>query len=210
MCRSRRGYRSPRREAQAAQTRADIRGAARALIRRHGLGGTTMEAIAREAGVAVQTVYAAYRSKAAILSAILDEFEAEADPATLAADLARSRSPLEELRAVVAYNRRLFDRAGDFIAVAEGSLATDADVAAHVAEGHRRRRAAQRRIVEGWAASGALRQGLTRTAATDILWSLTSPSVHRLMVDGCGWSSVRYERWVVQVLAEQLLGDARP
>lgn len=207
MERSKRGYRSPRREAQAARTRADIRAAAVALIRRHGLGGTTMEAIAREAGVAVQTVYAVYRSKAAILSAILDEFEAEADTPTLAADLSRAISALEELRAVVAYNRRLFDQAGEFIAVAEGSVAADPDVAAHVAEGHRRRRAAQRAIVSRWAASGALRPGVTRTTAMDILWSLTSPGVHRQLVAGCGWSSVRYERWLVQVLAEQLLGD---
>lgn len=201
-----RKYRSPRREAQAAQTRADICAAARALIARHGLAGTTIETIAREAGVAVQTVYAVFGSKAAILSAILDQFEGEADLADLAANLARSTSPLEELRAVVAYNRRLFDRAGDFIAAAEGSVASDPDVATHVAEGHRRRRASQRGIVERWAARGALREGMTRTTATDILWTFTSPSVHRLLVAECGWSSSRYERWVVQVLGGQLMG----
>ncbi|MGA9343746.1 MAG: helix-turn-helix domain-containing protein, partial [Nocardioidaceae bacterium] len=73
-----RSYRSPRREAQAARTREAIVEVTRRLLAAGGLSDVTMDAIAAEAGVSVQTVYATYGSKAAILSALLDRLEAEA------------------------------------------------------------------------------------------------------------------------------------
>ncbi|MFY9915710.1 MAG: helix-turn-helix domain-containing protein, partial [Nocardioidaceae bacterium] len=71
-----RSYRSPRREAQAARTREAIVEVTRRLLAAGGLSDVTMDAIAAEAGVSVQTVYATYGSKAAILSALLDRLEA--------------------------------------------------------------------------------------------------------------------------------------
>src|SRR5918911_2787030 len=68
----RRPYHSPQRQRQAQTTRRQIVDAAGRLFSRHGYFGTTMEAIAREAGVADPTVYAAFGSKRAILSALID------------------------------------------------------------------------------------------------------------------------------------------
>ena len=47
--------------------------AARRLILRDGLRGTTMEAIAREAGIAKPTLYAQFADKDAVFTGILDE-----------------------------------------------------------------------------------------------------------------------------------------
>ena len=57
---------------QAAVTRRRIADAARLLFVRDGYGATTLQAIADEAGVAVQTVYAVYRSKPGILRELRD------------------------------------------------------------------------------------------------------------------------------------------
>ena len=45
--------------------------AAQALVLKHGLRGTSMEAIARQAGVAKPTLYASYPDKPAVFAALL-------------------------------------------------------------------------------------------------------------------------------------------
>lgn len=67
-----RSYRSTRRAQQAAQTREDVLNAAVELFREHGWSGTTVSAIARQAGVAVETVYSGFGSKKALLRAAID------------------------------------------------------------------------------------------------------------------------------------------
>ena len=69
---SARRYDSTLRRQQAAQTRARILDAAEHLFANRGYGATTMEAIASEAGVATDTVYAAFRSKPGVLHALID------------------------------------------------------------------------------------------------------------------------------------------
>src|SRR6476646_4300185 len=66
----RRAYHSPRRREQAAATRAAILAAAQRLFERQGYAATTMAAIAREAGVALKTVYLAFETKAGVLRAL--------------------------------------------------------------------------------------------------------------------------------------------
>lgn len=58
-----RKYSSPIRERQANQTRTNILDATQRLFLERGYAKTTVEAIAQEAGVAKQTVYAVFRSK---------------------------------------------------------------------------------------------------------------------------------------------------
>jgi AcrR family transcriptional regulator len=55
------------------ERRYDILQAARRLVLRNGLRGTTMEAIAREAHIAKPTLYAQFADKDAIYAAIVDE-----------------------------------------------------------------------------------------------------------------------------------------
>src|SRR5688572_15504147 len=69
----RRRYDSPVRQERAAQTRARIVDAAAALFTSHGYGRTSIRQIAEEAGVAADTVYATFGSKARVLTAVIDE-----------------------------------------------------------------------------------------------------------------------------------------
>lgn len=68
----RRSYHSPRRQEQANITKARIVAAAMQLVKEKGYADMTLEAIAREAGVAPQTVYAVCGSKKGVLAAILE------------------------------------------------------------------------------------------------------------------------------------------
>src|SRR3954451_12480480 len=65
-----RRYDSSRRRAQAAATRVDILDAAQRRFEQSGYAGTTMEAIAAEAGVALKTVYVAFETKSGLLRAL--------------------------------------------------------------------------------------------------------------------------------------------
>ena len=65
-----RPYESPRRRAQAAATRHQILDAAQRLFEADGYAATTMAAIAREAGVALKTVYVAFETKGGVLRAL--------------------------------------------------------------------------------------------------------------------------------------------
>ncbi len=202
-----RSYRSPRREAQAARTRDAVVAAARRLLAADGLRTTTMETIAGEAGVSVQTVYASFGSKAAILIAVLDGVEADADADGAATSIATASSPRAQLREIAAFHRRLFERGADVIAVALSGAGADPDLAAHVAAGHRRRRAAQLPVVRDWHQKGALRPGLRAREASDVLWALTSPDLYLLHVAGSRWSPSRYESWLRSTVERLLLAD---
>src|SRR5450755_1917275 len=67
----RRPYRSAVRAEQAQRTRARILEAARALFLERGFSATTIAGVAHAAGVAPETVYATYRSKAGLLEAVV-------------------------------------------------------------------------------------------------------------------------------------------
>jgi len=69
---SRRGYDSPRRREQAAETRLKILDAAGELFARDGYAAVAMPAIADRAGVALKTVYLAFGTKAGVLHGLWD------------------------------------------------------------------------------------------------------------------------------------------
>ena len=67
-----RSYDSTRRQEQARQNRAANLDAARAHFLTHGYQGTTVSAVAVDAGVSVETVYKAFANKAGLLKAVFD------------------------------------------------------------------------------------------------------------------------------------------
>ncbi len=72
-----RPYRSDLRARSRADTRARIVGAARALFAEHGYAGTTVAAVAREAQVAVDTVYASVGRKPQLALVVVDDILGE-------------------------------------------------------------------------------------------------------------------------------------
>lgn len=199
-----RHYESPVRREQADATRRRLAASARRLFAEHGYPATTIAAIAREAGIAVQTFYATYGSKQAMLVALIDEMEAEADLPDHIAALRATSEPRQLLRLTVEFNVRLFERGGDIMEILRGAAKAKPELAAVWREGEERRRASQRPLVHAWAEAGALRSSVSEDRARDILWALTGPDAYRLFVTESGWSAACYQAWLLDTL-ESLL-----
>ena len=54
-------------------------------------------------------------------------------------------------------------------------------------------------------AHGPLRQGLEQGQAAEIVWTLSSPEVFRLLTQDRGWSRVQYIAWLGETLVRLLL-----
>jgi AcrR family transcriptional regulator len=199
-------YRSRHRREQAEATRRQILASARTLFTSEGYAGATMEAIARHAGVAVQTVYAIYGSKRAILFALLDEMAVDADRMRMEARLAEtSGDARQQLRAGLAFNIRFYTRGADLIELARTVSGVEPDLGAMWREGEARRRRAQSALIASWDRAGRLAPGLTAREASDVMWALSGPDVYRLLVIERGWSLRRFERWLSETLERSLL-----
>ena len=187
---------------RAAATRARILAAARSLFGTRGYGATTLTEIAAEADVAIQTVYAVFRSKHGILRGLSDTVVQDAD-----ADAAVGRAMTSEGAAILAaFTRsiRLRWEHGYDVTVIHGIAAmTDPAVRSDLEAVLAIRRNGLRRLVERLAPSLDPSVGLDRALA--ILDALTLPELYGELVAVHGWSPDEYEAWLTRSLARQLL-----
>ena len=204
--RTKRAYDASRRRASAEERRGRILQTARNLFGHYGYGATSIERIAGEAGVAVPTVYSIYRSKRALLFALLDQADARADVAGLLSDLnSAAGNPRKQLRRLVSFTCRFYAQAGDIIDIARGAGSTNEDLLALWQEGEDRRLRGQKPLADAWDRSGALRKNINAKEALDILWTMTGADHYRLFVVDRKWSAARYEVWLENTLARLLL-----
>ena len=64
----------------------------------------------------------------------------------------------------------------------------------------------QAALIDEWHRGDALRDGLDRKRAADILWALTGPAVYSVFVREAGWTPRAFERWLVSALEWHLFG----
>ncbi len=206
-----RRYDSPRRRQQASATRRAILDAARALFSERGYVGATIEAIAALAAVSPETVYATFRNKRSLLSALVDVSIAGDDAPVPVLD----RDWVRQMRGAPDQRRRLellarngrsiLERRAPIDEIVRGAAASDPDIAALLQMGKTERLAGQRELLRILAEPDGLRAGLTLDAAADILFAVGSPEVYRLLVVDRGWSPERFEAWYVEALEGLLL-----
>ncbi|HUK98386.1 MAG TPA: TetR family transcriptional regulator [Gaiellaceae bacterium] len=207
----RRRYHSPRRRAQAAATRLEILEAAGRLFERLGYEGTTMAAVAGEAGVALKTVYVAFETKAGVLRALwnlrLRGDQGDAPVAERAAyrEVLDEPDPERQLRLNARNSRAGKERVGRVVEVIRAAATVDTDIAALWDRIQSEYHANQQAIVESLAGRGALRAGLDEGRAADVLWTLNHPGVWQLLVGLRGWTPDEYERWSGDTAVAQLL-----
>jgi hypothetical protein len=65
----------------------------------------------------------------------------------------------------------------------------------------------QGRFVGMLAGRGVLRDDLSVEDGIDVTWTFCSLAVHDLLVKDRGWSSERYQEWLTEALARELLGE---
>ena len=208
---AKRTYDSSLRKQQASQTRMRILDASQRLFAERGYAASTVEAIAAGAGVAVDTVYAAFGSKRGVLQALLNVRvggdEAEIDLLARAGPQAVQREPDQraQLAAFAADVSSILERARPVDDIIRGAAAVDAEIATLRSEAQAYRYRNIRQLVSWLAAKGPLRGGLSEDDAAAIAWTMSSPEVHGLLRVARGWSAERYAAWLAQSLARILL-----
>jgi AcrR family transcriptional regulator len=203
-----RRYNSARRTASAAVTRTQIVTAARQLFASQGYGASSIQAVARAAGVAVPTVYATFGSKRAILLAILDSADVETGTRQLFGNLKASAGDHRaQLAHVIEFTVRFNTVNADLIRLTRTAAGAEPDLADLWTEGEARRRAAQAPLVHAW--KPMLVRGLAAGTAADILWSLTGPEMYQAFVTQCGWTTVRFSQWLRSTLEGLLFREPR-
>jgi AcrR family transcriptional regulator len=204
--RSQRDYRSPRREEQAEQTRRRIEDAARRLFLGKGFEATTIQAIARKAGVATPTVYSIFKSKRGIVEGLIERAVFTPAYTALVHEALESDDPYARMHYVARIARGIFDSLRGQSELMRGASAIAPSL---MREKERMRFERQAPMVDYLVRKKALRAGLNSTAARDILWTLTSSEIYRNLVVDRGWSSQRYEDWLGNLLAAALLKPKR-
>ncbi|WP_306895050.1 TetR/AcrR family transcriptional regulator [Agromyces albus] len=197
---------SPRlthRQRQAQETKDRIIAAARVLMARNGWAGTTIDAIATEAGVAHQTIYAAFGNKRALLEGMRSVMLRDSNIPELMAQAAAEPEAPRRLELWARLIRQQMETSFDVISIHRQAAASDPKVAADY-----------RNVLDNRAGVFAafihdlhsdLAPGVTESAATDILWCFSNEEIYRELVEERGWSADRYERWLGATLVAQLI-----
>lgn len=209
---SRRRYNSPRRREQAAATRRQILKTAQRLFEKKGYAGTSMAAIAAQAGVSLKTVYVAFETKSGLLRALWHLLlRGEKDDVPVGEqrwfrEVVEEPDPERQLRLNARNSRMVKVRAGTLMAVLRGAAPADPEIGALWGSIQTEFYDNQRSIMAILHEKKALRAGLDVARATDILWTLNHPDVYWLLVGDRGWTPEQYEEWLGDLLCSQLLG----
>lgn len=205
----------PSRRERTAETRRRMLDAAIACFTTRGYGGTTMVAIAEQAGVAVQTLHFTFHTKAQLLQQTLDRAVVGDDPPipppetswyqamqaqpTIRAALQHLVGGVTQILQRVAPLRPVFD-----------SAAAEPGVAEVWANAEHLRLSGYRAIIELLASKQQLAPGHTLDSATDILFVLLGPDTFRAFTHDRGWPLSQWKAWVTTTLERDLFTHPGP
>ena len=186
--------------------------AALQLFSQRGLD-TPLTAIAKEAGVAVQTVYFTFHTKSALLMAAHDYAvlgEGRTDPLDhpAAERMRRTLGPRAVIEAIVEVNADILPRIGPLLGQMQSAIA-DPEIAAFVADREKLRVEGYGRLVDELMSRSPLRRGVDREGARDIMLAMTIPQLSLFLIGRRGWSTDEWRKWAVQTLCDQLLPPRR-
>lgn len=211
---------------RALATRRRMVKAAYSLFCSNGYLGTTINAVAKEAGVAVPTVYYTFGTKAALLAESLGAAvvgfdlwrQPPAEPIDITellpwnawwSDFQAAPTSADALHVFISHGVQILGRVGPLIP-AMHAASGEPEAAAVVRAGESRRVASYREAVGTLVRKpGGLRPGLSEADATDILLVLFSADVYQALAVGRGWSARRCVGFFEGILSAQLMADRR-
>lgn len=197
--------RSRRQKAEA--TRQRIVEAALAAFLERGYAGTTMDAVATEAGVAVQTVYFVFRTKGDLLQAVYEHVVL--GPERLPPHLTWWWRAVAEEPDVVPAVRTLVTGSMDLLVRAAPLVWTVlADETAREGYDYNEglRRDGYETLIRTLSAKHPLRPDVSPERARDVLLLLTGPQLYAQLARDLGWSRQEIEDWTVDSVLQQLFG----
>jgi AcrR family transcriptional regulator len=201
----------PSRRRQPIETRRRILEAALRLFQAQGYGATTMAQVAEQAGVAVQTVYFTFHTKAALIMQIVLSVGAD-DPAApphrdraWVREMALSTDPCRQLALLVEHGTDIFVRVAPLLDLVDAALATDPTLAEEWRRATRGRRDGLQVQLAAVERNGGIRPDVGLEGSADIVFTLMGPQTLKLLTVDCGWSLGRYKAWLYEAFCQQLL-----
>jgi TetR/AcrR family transcriptional regulator, regulator of autoinduction and epiphytic fitness len=221
-----RPYHSPKHAAMRRATRQSVIAAAGRLFSERGYAGSSIEAIAGAAGVAVPTVYAAFGNKRSILLAMLaasvdeadvDEAEPKSrfDDATALLDeitdgvaerlreqAAGVSDPATRVRKIMRLNVSILAQTAVVRRVIRGAAAMEPEIQSLLDEIYHH-------VYVSCQTAACLAIGATSNDArtrrlTDVIFAFTSSDLFDLLTGQRGWSVAEYEHWAIQTVTAAL------
>lgn len=173
------------RAATTAQTRERIIAVALELLPT--ASDVSVDRIANEAAVSVQTIYTQFGSKRGLLIATIDAAQRDAGVYVDFGEVWSSPDGETALRRMVEATIRLWDRLWPLVAFTERARRSDVEIGRHMAEVDGYRRDNLCSITRRLEAEGRLRDGRSFDRAADLTFALTTPSVYDELVRARSW-----------------------
>jgi AcrR family transcriptional regulator len=194
-------------------TRARVVAAASDLFVCEGYATTSIEALARAAGVGVQTVYYGFGTKKGVLAACL---AAAIGGAAYRALPVLERPPVHAVLAEPDPALRIFrqvratadvlGRAAGLLGVAHAAAAVDPELGTLWEDYDAERRVVLGALVSSLGRDHALRLGLAPAEAIDAAAVVLAPETWDALVTHGGWRALAWARWAHRQLVAELLG----
>lgn len=201
-----RGYRAPRRKAQADATRDAILDAAHRLFLADGYSATSIRAVAEAAQVSDQTIYNVFGDKPSLLvavglRAVSGVLAPDATPGhDFESELRAAPGPRERVEVAAKWSRRVWE--GGVLRFESMLLdaASDPRAAEIAASVWKRKVDYNRRLFPIAFPKRSLPAGDDFDEAFDLFCAIDSAAFVRILIDDRGWTFDRYERWVAVIL----------
>ncbi len=171
-----------------------------------GYAGTSVQQIADDTGVALQTVYSSVGPKSAIVLALVDLIDEEAGRAESAPLAFAETDPRGMIALGVRIPYNFVERSGDYVAALISAAQVEPDAAAALNESWNRHHQGALGLARKLMKSGAVRPGLTLDDVHAAFSMTTWASTQLLARQRLGWDGPRWERWCVRFLTDALLG----
>lgn len=199
-----RAYSTKLREEQARLTRQRILEAARRLFIGGSYARVTMHDVAREAGVAYQTVYAQFGNKLQLaIELCASEFPHVGPTVAMLAAARDAGDPEAWLRGLGTFARRLYEPCAEVLRFMRES--GDPELLGRYKQIERGRLDLLASLGPQLERAGRLRTGVSEAEAVDLAWSLAGPETYELLVLDRGWTPERFEHWLGTALAGLIL-----
>lgn len=194
------------RQRQAQATRDLIADTARRLFAADGYGATSMEAIAREAGIAVRTVYAAFGAKREILSLICERWLEQAGARELAGQVLAEPDSARRLRGAAHWLRVLYSAGFDVVLIFEAATDESPETRALL----RAKLAGRNQVMDAIIASLDGHLTVPVPHAQAMYRALAAPGVYQELVEESGWTPDDFEHWVADTLQRNVMAPGHP
>jgi AcrR family transcriptional regulator len=207
---NRRRYDATKRRAAAERTRDRILAAARSLFLQHGYERTAVADIAEQAGVSIDTVYAAVGRKPALVRLVVDDLLGEgrgpvaAEQRQYVEQIRSAPTAPEKVAIYAAALARLHPQTAALIEALGEAGRSDPECLQAWTDLRKRRAANMRRFAADLRATGQLRPDLPDRTVADLVWATNSPE-YFLLLASRGWTASDYEAHLVDLWSRLLL-----